>query len=168
MRTQYSKFNVVATGGTFDELHIGHLALLSKAFEIGNEVIIGVSSDDFASRVKNKTKLSHNYEERVKNLREIIQRKFGLVNYTIAKLDEEFGPTVTYEPVDALVASSETARKVEEINSIRRTNCMKSISIVAVDLLKAEDGGPISSTRIRFGEIDGSGKILKTKTKSKQ
>jgi pantetheine-phosphate adenylyltransferase len=29
------KYNVVATGGTFDEIHVGHLALLSKAFEIG-------------------------------------------------------------------------------------------------------------------------------------
>jgi pantetheine-phosphate adenylyltransferase len=159
---------VVATGGTFDKLHIGHLALLSKAFEVGNEVIIGVSSDDFASRVKNKTKLSHGYQERVKNLRELIQREFSSVVYAIAKLDDEFGPTVTYGPVEALVASSETAHKVEEINSIRTANRMRPISIVVVEILKAEDGGPISSTRIRSGEIDGSGKILKTKTKSKQ
>lgn len=157
---------MVATGGTFDELHIGHLALLTKAFEVGDKVIIGISSDDFASRVKNK-KISHNYEERVKNLRDTVEKRFGHVNYTIAKLDNEFGPTVTYGLVDALVASSETACKGEEINNIRRTNCMKPISIVAVDILKAEDGGPISSTRIRSGEIDASGKILSTTTKSK-
>jgi pantetheine-phosphate adenylyltransferase len=71
---------VVATGGTFDELHIGHLALLTKAFEVGNKVIIGISSDDFSSRVKNKKILSHNYEERVKNLRDTIEKRFGHVN----------------------------------------------------------------------------------------
>jgi len=149
-------------------LHAGHLALLSKAFEIGDKVIIGISSDDFASRVKNKTKLNHNYEERVKNLHETIEKIFGSrVNYTIAKLDNEFGPTVTHGLVGALVSSSDTARKGKEINNIRRINHLKPISIVAVDILKAEDGGPISSTRIRAGEIDASGKILKTPTKSK-
>ena len=158
---------MVATGGTFDELHIGHLALLTKAFEVGDKVIIGISSDEFASRVKSKKILRHTYEERVKNLRDTIEKRFGHVNYTIAKLDNEFGPTVTYESVDALVSSSETACKGEEINNIRRTNRMKPISIVAVNIVKAEDGGPISSTRIRSGEIDTTGKILSTTTKSK-
>jgi pantetheine-phosphate adenylyltransferase len=161
------KFDLVATGGTFDELHIGHLALLFKAFEVADEVIIGVSSDDFASRVKRKGKLNHTYEQRVKNLHDTIDKQFGRqVKYTVAKLDNEFGPTVTEGRVNALVASSETARKGKEINNIRRINGLEPISIIAVDTLKAEDGGPISSTRIRAGEIDSSGKILKaTKTK---
>jgi pantetheine-phosphate adenylyltransferase len=42
------KFPVVATGGTFDEIHTGHVMLLAKAFEVGNKVIIGISSDEFA------------------------------------------------------------------------------------------------------------------------
>jgi pantetheine-phosphate adenylyltransferase len=141
--------------------------LLSKAFEVGDKVIIGVSSDDFATRVKRKGKLNHTYEQRVKNLHNTIDKQFGRqVKYAVAKLDNEFGPTVTEGHVDALVASSETAHKGIEINNIRRTNGLKAISIIAVDTLKAEDGGPISSTRIRAGEIDNLGKILKaTKTK---
>ncbi len=157
------KFNLVATGGTFDELHIGHLALLSRAFELGDKVIIGISSDEFASTVKRKIKLNHNYEQRVKNLKEILKKEFGYdVNYTMAKLDNEFGPTITHGPVEALVASSETSHKGNEINNIRRKNGLNPISVVAVDILRAEDGSPISSTRIRAGEIDASGKILKT------
>jgi cytidyltransferase-like protein len=157
------KFDLVATGGTFDELHIGHFALLSKAFEVGNKVIIGISSDDFASKVKRKIKLNHTYEQRVKNLQDFIDNKFGRqIKYTVAKLDNEFGPTVTEGPVDALVASSETACKGFKINNIRKINGLKPISIIAVEILKAEDGDAISSTRIRAREIDASGKILKT------
>ena len=93
----------------------------------------------------------------------MIKKEFGYdVNYTVAKLENEFGPTITYGPVEAIVASSETSRKGNEINDIRRNNGLNPISVIAVDILKAEDGSPISSTRIRDGEIDASGKILKT------
>lgn len=141
--------------------------MLSKAFELGDKVIIGISSDEFASTGKRKIKLNHTYEHRVKNLEEIIEKKFGYdVNYSVARLDNEFGPTITHGPVDALVASSETSHKGNEINNIRRKNGLKPIAIIAVDILKAEDGSPISSTRIRAGEIDALGKIMK-KTRSK-
>ena len=71
------KFRVVATGGTFDEIHVGHVALLAKAFEVGDKVIIGVSSDEFAA--KRGKRLNHNFEHRVENLKKIIEREFGNV-----------------------------------------------------------------------------------------
>jgi pantetheine-phosphate adenylyltransferase len=93
----------------------------------------------------------------------MIKKEFGYdVNYTVAKLDNEFGPTITHGHVEALIASYETSHKGNEINNIRRKSGLNPISVVAVDILKAEDGSPISSTRIRAGEIDASGKILKT------
>jgi len=69
-----AKFNIVATGGTFDEIHVGHLGLLSKAFEVGKKVIIGVSSDELAANVKRKSKLTHRYQERVTNLEQMIKK----------------------------------------------------------------------------------------------
>jgi glycerol-3-phosphate cytidylyltransferase len=43
----------VITYGTFDLLHYGHLNLLKRASQLGNRLIVGVSSDDF---VKSKGK----------------------------------------------------------------------------------------------------------------
>lgn len=154
------KFNVVATGGTFDEIHIGHLALLSTAFELGKRVVIGVSSDEFVDRVKGKGKITHSYQQRVVSLRLVIQKNFGDVNYEISKLNTSYGPTVISDKVDALIASSETSKRGLEINEIRSKKGIKPLTIVTVDMIRAEDGNPVSSSRIRTGQIDPQGKLL--------
>ena len=157
------RYAVVATGGTFDEIHIGHIALLSKAFQVGNKVIIGVSSDEFAkSRGK---KLNHNFDRRVSNLRDTISSEFGKVNYEIARLDADFGPAVTSGDVSVLVTSSDTQNKGTALNEMRTKRGLKPVAVIAVELLKAQDGSPISSTRIRAGEIDDKGRLIRKNNK---
>jgi pantetheine-phosphate adenylyltransferase len=153
-----ARFRVVATGGTFVEIHAGHVALLGKAFEVGDKVIIGVTSDEF---VKGRKKINHDFETRVANLEKMIKKEFGKVKYEIAKLDSEFGPAVTTGDVGALVASAETQAKGKKLNEMRKKNGLAPAEIIEVGLIKAEDGKPISSTRIRAGEIDRNGKLLK-------
>ncbi len=43
---------VVITFGTFDLLHIGHIRLLKRAAELGDKLIVGVSSDAFSYEKK--------------------------------------------------------------------------------------------------------------------
>ncbi len=45
-----SEFSLIATGGTFDIIHRGHLTLLSNAFAISDKVIIGLTSDELAEK----------------------------------------------------------------------------------------------------------------------
>jgi pantetheine-phosphate adenylyltransferase len=155
------RFPVVATGGTFDEIHIGHIALLSRAFKVGMKVIIGVSSDEFAK--KRGKNLNNNFDQRVENLRKMIRKEFGNASYEIAKLDGDFGPAVTTGDIGALVASSETIAKGRLLNEMRIKRGLKSVEIITVKLVKAEDGSPISSTSIRAGKIDNRGRLLKRK-----
>ncbi|HZA63968.1 MAG TPA: cytidyltransferase, partial [Nitrososphaeraceae archaeon] len=105
--------------------------------------------------------LHHNYEERTSNLKEKIKEKFGNVSYEISKLEDIYGPTVIYGDVEAIVSSTETAIKGNLINDIRSRNGLRPLNIISVNMIRAKDGYPISSTRIRNGEIDSFGKLLK-------
>lgn len=52
----------VITYGTYDLLHVGHINLLRRAKELGDYLIVVLSSDEF-NAVKNK-KAYHPYEDR--------------------------------------------------------------------------------------------------------
>jgi cytidyltransferase-like protein len=156
-----SQFDLVATGGTFDEIHAGHRELLTRAFSLGKRVVIGVSSDNFAETKKGKNRLRHRFESRVTRLVQFIHDEFGNVNFEIKELNDAFGPTSTNKNLQALVVSEETEPKGHEINKIRSRRGFDPLVIVTVTMLKAKDGQPLSSSRIRDGEIDSYGRVLK-------
>ncbi|HEC2154780.1 glycerol-3-phosphate cytidylyltransferase [Staphylococcus delphini] len=52
----------VITYGTYDLLHYGHIELLRRAREMGDYLVVALSSDEF-NRVKNK-KSYYNFEQR--------------------------------------------------------------------------------------------------------
>ena len=61
------KYNKVCLGGTFDRIHIGHEKLLKIAFEVGEDVIIGLTSDTKAKSGRGDEKLS-SFKNRYTNL----------------------------------------------------------------------------------------------------
>jgi pantetheine-phosphate adenylyltransferase len=156
-----SQFDLVATGGTFDEIHAGHWELLTRAFSLGKCVVIGVSSDNFAEKKKGRNRIRHRFESRVTRLVQFIHDEFGNVNFEIKQLNDAFGPTITDKNLQALVVSEETEPKGHEINKIRSMRGFDPLIIVTVTMLKAKDGQPLSSSRIRDGEIDRYGRVLK-------
>jgi len=156
VRSSLMKYRMVATGGTFDHLHRGHMALLSRSFEVGDAVVIGVTSDAFAR--KEGKNPDQSYAERVRLLEAFIHRAFPGRRYVIAKLEDYFGPGIAAPDVQAIVVSRETAKRVGIANTLRKEKGYPPLETVVVDFVMAEDSKPISSTRIRKGEIDTEGK----------
>lgn len=152
------KYRTVATGGTFDHIHKGHLALLTRSFELGDRVVIGVTSDDFA--LKEGKRPDQSYEERAAALERLIRTSFPGREYLIAKLDDFFGPGIASSEVQAIVVSRETAKRVSVANALRKEKGFPPLDVVVVEYVLASDSKPISSTRIRNGEIDSQGRVI--------
>ena len=151
-------FDIVATGGTFDILHKGHYMLLLKAFEVGQRVIIGVSSDSFATRKQKK--IINNYRIREENLKKFIDKNFKKSNYSLYQLDDFYGPTVLTRDVQAIITTESLLENCVKINKLRESKGMPQLEIILVPLVEDKEGKVISSTRIREGEIDINGNKL--------
>ena len=150
----------VVVGGTFDPLHDGHRALLKKACQLsnGDELFIGLTSDKMA---KSKSHKVDAYHTRYEAIMEFIASQG--IKTKIIKLDDPYGPTL-HDDFDYIVVSPETHPTALKINEIRWEKGLKPIEVVLVDYVLADDGLPISSTRISRGEIDEHGKVLKKRT----
>lgn len=152
------KYNKVAVGGTFDKFHDGHKKLLSTAFEIGKCIEIGVTSDAFGG-LKGDI---DSCQERMSNLKSFFPDKSDFV---VIPLNDPYGTTIYDADFEAIVVSEETEPTAVEINNIRVSKGMKPLDIVVVSFVLAYDGNPISSTRIRRGEINQSGNIIENRKK---
>ncbi len=153
------KFKKVAVGGTFDQLHKGHRALLGKSFEVGEKVIIGLTSDSFVARM-GKPHVTASYEERRRELKAFLLQQGLAERAEIVPLNDSYGLTLSCRGFDALVVSQETVKIAHLINRKRQEAGSPPIQILIVDMIQAENEQPISTTRIRSGEIDRNGHIL--------
>ncbi len=137
-------------------MHEGHKALLLRAVELsrGGELLIGLTSDKMA-----RTKM-HDVDDFRSRFNEVLEfiRKNG-IEPLIVELNDPYGPTIT-EDFDYIVVSPETYPVGEKINMIRVRKNLEPLKIILVDYVLADDGLPISSTRIMNGEIDAHGKVL--------
>jgi inosine/xanthosine triphosphatase len=144
-------------GGTFDRIHKGHKALFERAFETGDQVMIGLTSDEMAQSMKSYSVSP--YDARRAALNNYLAAN-GYSNFEIVKIEDRFGPART-EAIDAIVVSKETKGTAEELNAERMKSGLDPLKIVVIGMVLAGDCGPVSSSRIRLGEIDESGKMVR-------
>jgi pantetheine-phosphate adenylyltransferase len=156
------KYRKVAVGGTFDELHKGHKALLEKAFAVGENVVIGLTSDEFVLKM-GKPHKSSPYTERLQELQAYLEKAGFSQRAKIVMLTDSLGLTTTDKCLDALIVSKETKTSTTDIINEKRKNAgLQPLKIVAINMVPAENHTPISTTRICSGEIDREGNMLKS------
>jgi pantetheine-phosphate adenylyltransferase len=158
------RYKSVAIGGTFDVLHCGHHRLFSKAFSLGDIVFIGVSGDRLVAQL-HKSHRVRSFSSRNRDLRKFLESRGWLQRARIVELQDSFGPAIRRKRLEALVVSEETLGNGRKVNSLRRIHGLPPLRLYVVRLVIAEDGRPISATRIRQGEIDSEGKIISKRSR---
>jgi pantetheine-phosphate adenylyltransferase len=152
------RYGRVVLGGTFDRLHLGHEALLGAAFAAGRTVAIGVTTDRFlAEHPKPSGARIRSYAARRRALRWWLRARYPRRRWTLVPLRDRFGRSVE-DGVDALVVSAETLDGGRAVNAERRRRGRHAVPVLAVPLVLGDDLRPISSRRIRSGEIDRWGR----------
>ena len=154
---------LVTVGGTFDVLHKGHWFLLEEAFNVADRVVIGLTTDAFVARMRKSHTVDSFLNRRAELERFLVER--GLEGRAeVVPIEDRFGPTIDARPragvIEGILVSEETEEGAEEINRIRVADGMKPLLIVVVMMVMADDGKPISSTRIRRQEVDRFGRLV--------
>ncbi len=150
----------LTVGGTFDHFHKGHRFLLDQAFELGEKVWLGITSDQMCqvSGVKRQVK---NYFDRKQEVEKYLQDKGWMGRAVILPIEDKFGTTLIDRNLQVIVVSPETKKTAVEINQRRLQKNWPELKIITVLWVLADDSNPINSQRIRDGEIDREGRIYK-------
>lgn len=152
-------YSRVFVAGTFDNLHDGHELLLTRAFEEGEKVTIGLTTDTFVKTFKKDFRRIRPFAERKKTLiMWLTDRRYNL-RATVLAIDNPYEPAVSDAEGEVLVVTPENKARGEEINEKRKARGLPPYALMVVPLLPAEDAKPISSTRVRNGEIDRTGRL---------
>lgn len=131
-----------------------------KAFELGYSVLIGLCTDAFARKIR-KTHENASYEDRMRELSCFLSKMGFLHRAKIIPLEDAFGPAVSSKDQEAIVVSEETEAVAHEINKVRKRNGLPPLHVIAIEMVPAENHVAISTTRIRCGEIDREGHLLR-------
>lgn len=152
-----NRFKIVVCGGTFDLLHKGHKEFLRFAFSKGKKVIVGLTTDKF---VQDKEKNTDPYSKRKVALEKFLKLEGFQDRGEIIPINDVFGPTLLPSfRAEAIIASKETKKRAELINRRRQELGLSPLPTLITPQVLAEDGGVISSSRIRNGEINREGRL---------
>lgn len=165
------KFKTAVLGGTFDHFHKGHKNFLEHGLSISKRLVVGVTSDEYVQKLKIQSskfipiqsgqnlKSFEKFSFRENSVEEFLKEN-APGRFEIIEIDDMFGTTLDKNfPADAIVVSKETLKGAKIINTVRKEKNLPPLKIIIQSSVLAKDGKPISSFRIRKGEIDREGKL---------
>jgi len=151
------RYRRVCLGGTFSPLHVGHEALLAKAFELGELVSVGLTSDRFAS--SGRTRRVETYKARKEGLMALLRSLAERIGSTfeVTEIDDETGFALD-EGIQAIIVSEETVEGARRINERRRSLGLGELEVHVIPMVMGKDGRRVSATALCDGasEQDGS------------
>ncbi len=137
---------ISATAGTFNILHDGHKKLIDRAFECGDRIRIGLTSDKMAMAVRDDV---IPFYMRKKSLEEYLARYEK--PWEVYEISDVFGPREMMDETDVLVVSPETLGNANLLNKDRISRGIPEMRIEVVELVMACDGIKISSEAVLRG-----------------
>lgn len=149
----------VSVGGTFDVMHKGHWFLLEETFNVGDKAVVGVTTDEFARSLKKEHEIDC-YEKRLQEVKDFLRNRGYHSRAKIVPLHDPYGPTIESDEIEGLIVSEETEATAEVINLKRVNIGKKPLLLFVITMVLAEDGRPISSTRVRRQEVDRYGRLI--------
>ena len=140
----------VITYGTYDLLHQGHINLLRRAKELGDYLIVGVTSDSF-DRGRGKLNVRNNVLERVEAVKATgYADKIIIEDYVGQKIDD-----IQKYNVDIFAIGSDWEGLFDYLNEFTKVVYLPRTQGISSTMLRAE-----STTDVRVG-IVGCGRIAK-------
>lgn len=143
-------------GGTFHPFHIGHEALLRRAFELGSEVFVGISTGDLAHRGDRDVPA---WERRADEVRAFADGAGFSGRLEVGRLETPEGPAATGD-YDAIVVSPETTGGAEAINVAREKDGLRPLEVHVVPYALGADLLPLHATQLARGDLDRAGRRL--------
>lgn len=143
------KFKLIAVGGTFDRLHLGHQTFLRKAFAISEKVLLGVTDDIFIHKKALKKEILP-YQKRRADLIKFLKKNNFFSRTVLYKLEDVFGPTLDKNlKIEGILVTEKTLQGAKIVNQKRKELGLPSLKIIKAPLVKKQNGEVLSSTRIR-------------------
>lgn len=140
----------VITYGTYDLLHQGHINLLRRAKELGDYLIVGVTSDSF-DRGRGKLNVRNNVLERVEAVKKTGYADEVIIeDYVGQKIDD-----IQKYNIDIFAIGSDWEGKFDYLNEFTKVVYLPRTEGISSTMLRAE-----TTTEVNVGII-GCGRIAK-------
>ena len=150
VRKKLNNMKRVITYGTYDLLHQGHINLLRRAKELGDYLIVGVTSDSF-DKGRGKLNVRNNVLERVEAVKATGYADEVIIeDYVGQKIDD-----IQKYDVDVFAIGSDWEGKFDYLNEFTKVVYLPRTEGISSTMLRAE-----TSTDVRVGII-GCGRVAR-------